>query len=62
MLYFSAAFLVIALLAGALAFGGLAGSATVLAQTVFTIFLILAAVSIVVRESRRLEHKSLEFD
>ena len=56
MLYYAAAFLVIALLAGALGFGGIAGSATVIAQIVFTVFLTLAGVSLLVRENRRLEH------
>lgn len=53
MLYFSAAFLVIALLAGALGFGGIAGSATVIAQIVFTVFLTLSGVSVLLRENRR---------
>ena len=56
-LYYAAAFLIIALLAGALGFGGIAGSATVIAQVLFLVFLTLAGLSLIVRESRRLEQQ-----
>lgn len=62
MLYFSAAFLVIALLAGALGFGGIAGSATVISQIVFTVFLTLAGVSVLLRETRRIGSRTHGFD
>lgn len=55
MLYYAAAFLIIALLAGALGFGGIAGSATVIAQVLFLVFLMLAVISLIVRENRRIE-------
>lgn len=61
-LYFSAAFTILALLAAAMGFGGLAGSATAIAQVLFLVFVMLAALSLLVRESRRLEHKTLGLD
>lgn len=60
MLYYAAAFLIIALLAGALGFGGIAGSATVIAQVLFLVFLMLAVISLIVRENRRVEHRPVE--
>lgn len=62
MLYYATAFLIIALLAGALGFGGIAGSATAIAQVLFLVFLTLAGVSLLLRESRRLEHKTAPLD
>ncbi len=53
MLYFAAAFLVIALLAAALGFGGIAGSATFIAQILSLVFLGLAGLSLLLRETRR---------
>ena len=61
-LYFAAAFTIIALLAAALGFTGLAGSATIIAQVLFLVFVMLAAISLLVRETRRLEHKSFGLD
>ena len=62
MLYVAAAFTIIALLAAALGFTGLAGSATIIAQVLFLVFVMLAALSLLVREIRRLEDKSLGLD
>ena len=62
MLYYATAFLIIALLAGALGFGGIAGSATVVAQVLFLVFLMLAGLSLLLREARRLEHKPAQLD
>ena len=61
-LYFAAAFTIIALLAAALGFTGLAGSATIIAQVLFLVFVMLAALSLLVREIRRLEDKTLGID
>jgi uncharacterized membrane protein YtjA (UPF0391 family) len=41
MLYYSIVFLLIAILAGAFGFGGLAGSAALIAKILFFIFLVL---------------------
>lgn len=41
-------FLVIALIAGALGFGGVAGTATDIARTLFYIFLVLLVVSLLI--------------
>lgn len=46
MLYFAPAFLTVALLAGALAFGGIAGSATGLTKILFLVFLSLFVISL----------------
>ena len=61
-LYFAAAFTIIALLAAALGFTGLAGSATIIAQVLFLVFVMLAALSLLLREIRRLENKTLGLD
>ena len=61
-LYFAAAFTIIALLAAALGFTGLAGSATIIAQVLFLVFVMLAAVSLLLREIHRLENKTLGLD
>ena len=53
-LYYTAAFLIIALLAAALGFGGIAGSATMIARILFLVFLALAGLSLLARESRAL--------
>lgn len=46
MLSWAATFLIIALIAGALGFGGVAGTATGIAQILFTLFIILFFVSL----------------
>jgi uncharacterized membrane protein YtjA (UPF0391 family) len=51
-LYYAAAFLIIALLAAALGFGGIAGSATMIARILFLVFVALAGLSLLARESR----------
>jgi uncharacterized membrane protein YtjA (UPF0391 family) len=61
-LYYSAAFTIIALLSAALGFGGLAGSAEVIARVLFLVFVTLAAGSLLVRENRRIAHKSIGLD
>ncbi len=53
MLRFAFAFLVLALLAGVLGFGGLAASAAGIAKLLFVGFLILAAISLVAGLARR---------
>jgi uncharacterized membrane protein YtjA (UPF0391 family) len=47
MLYYTLVFLVIALIAGALGFGRLAGAAASIARVLFILFLILFVVSLV---------------
>lgn len=47
MLYWAVVFFVIALLAAAFGFGGIAGAAVGLAKMLFFVFLILAVVSII---------------
>lgn len=47
MLHYSLVFLIIALVAGALGFGKVAGTATTIARTLFYIFLILLLISLV---------------
>lgn len=49
MLGWSLTFLVVALIAGALGFGGIAGASAGIAQVLFFIFLILFAITIVIR-------------
>jgi uncharacterized membrane protein YtjA (UPF0391 family) len=46
MLYYALVFLVIALIAGALVFGGIAGAATSIARVLFFLFLVLFVVSL----------------
>lgn len=46
MLYYSIVFLVIALIAAALGFGGIAGTATGIAKILFFVFLVLFVVSL----------------
>jgi uncharacterized membrane protein YtjA (UPF0391 family) len=46
MLYYSIVFLVIALIAAALGFGGIAGTATGIAKLLFLVFLVLFVVSL----------------
>lgn len=58
MLYYTAAFLIIALLAAALGFGGLAGSATMIARILFLVFLALAGLSLIARESLNLRRQT----
>jgi len=47
MLYYSIVFLIIALIAAALGFGGIAGTATGIAKILFFVFLVLFVVSLV---------------
>jgi len=47
MLYYSIVFLVIALIAAALGFGGIAGTATGIAKLLFVVFLVLFVISLV---------------
>jgi len=49
MLYYSLVFLVIALIAGALGFGGLASAFTGIARILFGLFLVLFVVSLVMQ-------------
>lgn len=48
MLGWAIAFLVVALIAGALGFGGIAGAATGIAKILFFVFLVVFAISLVV--------------
>lgn len=48
MLHYAVVFLVIALIAAVLGFGGIAGSAIGIAKVLFIVFLIMAAVSFLV--------------
>lgn len=59
-LYYTAAFLIIALLAAALGFGGIAGSATMIARVLFLVFLALAGLSLLARESRNLRRQTTD--
>ncbi len=52
MLYWSLAFFVVAIVAAALGFGGIAAGASSIAQLLFGVFLILAIVSVVVHALR----------
>lgn len=47
MLYWALVFLVVALIAGALGFGGLAGAATGIAKVLFAVFVVLFVASLV---------------
>jgi uncharacterized membrane protein YtjA (UPF0391 family) len=47
MLYYAVVFLIVALIAGALGFGGVAGAATGIAKVLFLIFVILFLASLV---------------
>lgn len=47
MLYYALVFLVVALIAGALGFGGVAGAATGIAKVLFLIFVVLFLASLV---------------
>lgn len=53
MLYYAVVFFVIALIAAALGFGGLAGAATGIAKILFFVFLILFVVSLIFGGLRR---------
>ncbi len=53
MLGWALAFLVVALIAAALGFGGIAGASAGIAKILFFVFLILFAISLVVRATRR---------
>lgn len=53
MLYWALVFLIIALVAAAFGFGGIAAAATSIAQTLFFIFLVLFIISLVVGLARR---------
>jgi len=52
MLYWSASFFVIAIVAGLLGFGGIAASATSIAKILFVVFLVLALVSLLMGRRR----------
>jgi len=47
MLYWAIVFLVIALIAGALGFGGIVGAATGIAKILFVVFLVLFVASLI---------------
>ncbi|MCW2246976.1 uncharacterized membrane protein YtjA (UPF0391 family) [Azospirillum fermentarium] len=53
MLYWALVFLVVALVAGALGFGGIASASAGIAQILFFIFLVLFAVSLIMGFVRR---------
>ncbi len=53
MLYWSAVFLVIALVAGLLGFGAIAGTAAYIAKILFVVFLIMFIVSLIMGYSGR---------
>ncbi len=53
MLYWAAVFFIIAIIAGALGFGGLAAAAGGVAQILFYIFLVLFLISLIVGLVRR---------
>lgn len=53
MLNWALTFLVIALIAAALGFGGIAGTATGIAQVLFVVFLVLFIVSLIAGGVRR---------
>ncbi|MGF0539484.1 DUF1328 domain-containing protein [Agrobacterium sp. ES01] len=53
MLYYALVFLVVALIAGALGFGGIAGASVGIAKILFFIFLVLFIVSLVAGGLRR---------
>lgn len=53
MLYWALVFLVVALVAGALGFGGVASASVGIAQILFFIFLVLFAVSLIMGLVRR---------
>ena len=53
MLYWTIVFLIIALVAGVLGFGGIAGTAMGIAQVLFVIFLVLFLVSLILSLSRK---------
>jgi uncharacterized membrane protein YtjA (UPF0391 family) len=52
-LYYSVVFLVIALVAGALGFGGVAGASAGIAQILFYIFLVLFVISLLAKLLRK---------
>lgn len=53
MLYYALIFLVVALIAGALGFGGIAGASVGIAKVLFFLFIILFVVSLLVGGFRR---------
>jgi len=53
MLYYALAFLIIALIAGALGFGGVAGVSAGIAQILFVLFLVAFAISLILGLFRR---------
>jgi len=52
MLFWSAAFFIIAIVAGILGFGGLAASAASIAKILFVVFLVLAVISLLMGRRR----------
>lgn len=53
MLYWALVFFVVALIAGALGFGGIASASTGIAQILFILFLVLFAISLIMGLVRR---------
>jgi uncharacterized membrane protein YtjA (UPF0391 family) len=53
MLYYSLVFLVVALIAGALGFGGIAGASVGIAKILFFVFIVLFIVSLIFGRIRR---------
>lgn len=53
MLYYAVVFLIIALIAGALGFGGIAGASVGIAKILFTIFIILFVATLIFGGIRR---------
>lgn len=53
MLYWTIVFLIIALVAGILGFGGVAGTAMGIAQVLFAIFLVLFLVSLILSLAKK---------
>lgn len=53
MLYYALVFLVVALITGALGFGGVAGTFASIAQVLFFLFLVLFVASLLMRVGRR---------
>jgi uncharacterized membrane protein YtjA (UPF0391 family) len=53
MLYYALVFLVVALVAGALGFGGIAGASVGIAQILFFVFLALLVVSLIASAIRK---------
>ena len=61
MLYWALVFLVVAIIAGALGFGGIAGTSAGIAQVLFFIFLAFLAISLIAGLIRRAGSGTLQF-